>query len=134
MKITNDEIGDMAFALNRLVDGLERTREFANSVGQGEFETSYEPLSEEDELGHTLLKMRDDLAITERELERKVDMRTDEVVRQKEEIEVQRNRVTELYKDLMSSINYAKRLQNTILPSHLNEVVGLSMVICNKKN
>lgn len=117
MDISNDEIGDMAFALNRLVDGLERTREFASKVGKGDFDARYQPLSDEDELGHTLLKMRDDLAITERELEQKVQERTDEVVRQKEEIERQRNRVTELYKDLMSSITYAKRLQNTILPS-----------------
>lgn len=118
MKISNDEIGDMAFALNRLVDGLERTREFAREVGKGRFETAYEPLSKEDELGHTLLKMRDDLAVTERELEQKVQERTDEVVRQKEEIERQRNKVTELYKDLTDSINYAKRLQNTILPTN----------------
>jgi serine phosphatase RsbU (regulator of sigma subunit)/HAMP domain-containing protein len=117
IKPSSDEIGDMAFALNRLVSGLERTRDFTREVGKGNFSIGYEPLSEEDELGYTLLKMREDLAITERELEQKVKERTDEVVRQKEEIEIQKNKVTELYKDLTDSINYAKRLQNTILPS-----------------
>lgn len=116
VEVTNDEIGDMAFAVNRLVDGLRKTREFSAQVGKGNFEVTYAPLSEDDELGFALLKMRDDLAQNERQLERKVEERTNEVVRQKEEIERQRNRVTELYKDLTDSINYAKRLQQTILP------------------
>lgn len=116
MRSSNDEIGDMAFAVNRLVDGLKRTTEFASEVGAGNFDAKYKPLSEEDELGRELLKMRDDLAENERYLEQKVKERTDEVVRQKEEIETQKEKVTELYKDLTDSINYAKRLQQTILP------------------
>ena len=116
MNISNDEIGDMSFAVNRLVEGLKRTTEFANEVGAGNFDAKYEPLSEDDELGRELLKMRDDLAENEKYLELKVQERTDEVVRQKEEIENQKEKVTELYKDLTDSINYAKRLQEAILP------------------
>lgn len=115
--VTSDEIGEMAFAVNRLVDGLKKTREFSSQVGAGNFEAQYMPLSEDDELGYALLKMRDDLAANERLLERKVEERTNEVVRQKEEIERQKERVTELYKDLTDSINYAKRIQQTILPT-----------------
>ena len=85
----------MAFAVNRLVKGLKRTTEFANEVGSRNFDVSYEPLSEDDELGHELLKMRDDLAENERYLEQKVKERTDEVVRQKVEIEVQKEKVDE---------------------------------------
>lgn len=117
VSVTADEIGDMAFAVNRLVDGLKKTREFSSQVGAGNFEAQYTPLSEDDELGYALLKMRDDLAANERLLERKVEERTNEVVRQKEEIERQKERVTELYKDLTDSINYAKRIQQTILPT-----------------
>lgn len=117
VNVTSDEIGDMAFAVNRLVDGLKKTREFSSQVGAGNFEAQYSPLSEDDELGYALLKMRDDLAANERLLERKVEERTNEVVRQKEEIERQKERVTELYKDLTDSINYAKRIQQTILPT-----------------
>lgn len=117
VKVTSDEIGDMAFAVNRLVDGLKKTREFSGKVGEGNFEAQYSPLSEDDELGFALLKMRDDLAANERLLERKVEERTNEVVQQKEEIERQKERVTELYKDLTDSINYAKRLQQAILPT-----------------
>ena len=117
VKVTPDEIGDMAFAVNRLVDGLKKTREFSFEVGRGNFEAQYSPLSEDDELGYALLKMRDDLAASERLLERKVEERTNEVVRQKEEITRQKERVTELYKDLTDSINYARRIQQAILPT-----------------
>lgn len=117
VRVTSDEIGDMAFAVNRLVDGLKKTREFSSEVGGGNFDAQYSPLSEDDELGYALLKMRDDLAASERLLERKVEERTNEVVQQKEEITRQKERVTELYKDLTDSINYARRLQQAILPT-----------------
>jgi serine phosphatase RsbU (regulator of sigma subunit)/HAMP domain-containing protein len=117
LKGGNNEIGDMAVALNKVIDGLLRADEFSRKLGSGDFEAEYRPLSEKDELGHALLKMRDDLAANERELERKVIERTEEVVRQKEEIERQKERVTELYQDLTDSINYARRLQQSILPT-----------------
>lgn len=114
--ITKDEIGDMSIALNNLVEGFKRTTDFSNQVGMGNFNYNYEALSDEDVLGHALLKMRDDLAENERILEQKVIERTEEVVRQKEEIEKQRQKLEELYKDVTDSIRYAKRLQDSILP------------------
>ena len=75
------------------------------------FSYSYEPLSDEDVLGHALLKMKDELAETERILEQKVKERTEEVVKQKDEIDSQRAKLEELYNDVTDSIRYAKRLQ-----------------------
>ena len=46
----------------------------------------------------------------------KVAERTEEVVRQKEEVERQSRKVVELYKNVTDSIRYAKRLQDSILP------------------
>ncbi len=118
MKPTNDEIGEMSVALNQLVDGLKRTTDFSKQVGMGNFYAyDYKPLSDEDTLGHALLKMRDELAENERKLEEKVAQRTQEVVEQKEEVERQRQRVEGLYKDLTDSIRYAQRLQASILPA-----------------
>ncbi|UKN00539.1 SpoIIE family protein phosphatase [Paracrocinitomix mangrovi] len=114
--IRNDEIGDMSQAMIELVDGLQRTTDFANQVGQSNFSYPYEPLSDEDVLGHALLKMKDELAETERILEQKVKERTEEVVKQKDEIESQNKKLEELYKDVTDSIRYAKRLQYSILP------------------
>jgi len=109
LKITNDEIGDMSLAMNDLVEGFKRTTEFAKEVGSGNFESEYDPLSKDDSLGHALLRMRKDLHESEKELERKVTARTEEVVRQKEEIELKNTEIT-------ASIRYAKRIQESILP------------------
>lgn len=57
-----DEIGEMSVALNNLVDGLKRTSDFSNEIGQGNFKSEYEPLSGDDTLGNSLLIMRDNLA------------------------------------------------------------------------
>ena len=112
----NDEIGEMSSAMNHLVKGLKETTQFAHEVGQSNFNYEYQPLSDRDILGHALLKMKDELAETERILEQKVKERTEEVVKQKDEIDSQRAKLEELYNDVTDSIRYAKRLQDSILP------------------
>jgi serine phosphatase RsbU (regulator of sigma subunit) len=116
IKNRSDEIGEMSVALNGLIDGLKSTIEFADEVGAGNFDSYYKPLSNEDALGHALLKMRTDLAENERILEAKVIERTEEVVRQKEEIQTQSGKLEILYRHVTDSIRYAKRLQDAILP------------------
>jgi serine phosphatase RsbU (regulator of sigma subunit)/HAMP domain-containing protein len=116
IKAKKDEIGEMTNALNRVITGLKSTKDFAISVGAGKFDAHYEPLSSDDALGKTLIKMRDDLAENERLLEQKVKERTAEVVKQKEEIELQNEKISELYEEVTDSIKYAKGLQEAILP------------------
>jgi len=136
VRVTNDEIGDMSKALSSLVDGLRRTTDFSHAVAAGNFGAEYEPLSEEDMLGHALLKMRDELGQRERILEQKVHERTEEVVRQKEEVERQSRRVVELYKNVTDSIRYAKRLQDSILPpgKRIRELLPESFVYYRPKD
>ena len=102
--------------MNSLVTGLTETTQFAHEIGQSNFDYEYQPLSDEDVLGHALLKMKDELAETERILEQKVKERTEEGVKQKDEIDSQRSKLEELYTDVTDSIRYAKRLQDSILP------------------
>ena len=116
MNPSNDEIGEMSVAMNSLVEGLQKTTSFAHEVGQSNFNFPYKPLSDDDDLGHALLKMKDELAETERILEQKVKERTQEVVKQKDEIDNQKSKLEELYTDVTDSIRYAKRLQDSILP------------------
>lgn len=116
IKPRNDEIGEMSKALNQLISAVERQTEFAKGLGAGNFSQEYEPLSPEDTLGYALIKMRDDLYENERFLEQKVEERTAEVVRQKEEIESQRVKLEHLYNEVTDSIKYAKRIQEAILP------------------
>ncbi len=58
---SGDEFGHMANTLNQLTDGLKRTADFANRIGEGNFEANFEPMSREDTLGLALLGMRDSL-------------------------------------------------------------------------
>jgi len=123
VRVTRDEIGDMAVAVNRLAKGLARTQQFSQEVGSGKFDTPYEPLSEEDSLGKSLLQMRKSLADNERELESKVELRTEELAREKSKVEA-------VLGDLQDSIGYALRIQQAILPTDLErqEVVHDSAV------
>jgi serine phosphatase RsbU (regulator of sigma subunit)/HAMP domain-containing protein len=136
VRTTNDEVGDMGKALTALVEGLRRTTDFSHAVAAGDFEAEYQPLSDEDMLGHALLKMRDELGQRERILEMKVVERTDEVVRQKEEVERQSRKVVELYKNVTDSIRYAKRLQDSILPPErrIRELLPESFVFYRPKD
>lgn len=132
----NDEIGDMSKALSGLVDGLKRTTDFSHALAAGNFKAEYQPLSNEDVLGHALLMMRKELGERERVLEEKVRERTEETVRQKDEVERQSRRVVELYKNVTDSIRYAKRLQESILPSdqRLSELLPGSFVLYRPKD
>lgn len=56
-----DEIGQMYSALDRLIFALEQTVSFANKIGSGDFQTHYELLSDEDQLGTALMEMKDKL-------------------------------------------------------------------------
>ena len=116
MRERKDEIGEMSIAMHGLIHGMSSTVEFANQVGSGNFDSVYQPLSNEDTLGHTLLKMRTELAENERILEAKVIERTEEVVRQKEEISKKSHELEDLYTQVTDSIKYAKRIQEAILP------------------
>lgn len=70
----NDEIGKMAASLNNLTDGLIKTSEFATEIGRSNFESKYEPLSNKDVLGNSLLEMRKSLqAANEEENKRKIE-------------------------------------------------------------
>mgnify|MGYP001378878419 CR=1 FL=1 len=133
---SNDEIGEMTVAMNSLVKGLQKTTSFAQEVGQSNFNYPYKPLSSEDILGHALLKMKDSLAETERTLELKVKERTEEVVKQKDEIDLQKSKLEELYKDVTDSIKYAKRLQDSILPpkSYIEGLFPDSFVLFKPKD
>jgi HAMP domain-containing protein/putative methionine-R-sulfoxide reductase with GAF domain len=72
IKETNDEIGDMAAALNDVVKGLNRTTKFSVEIGKGNFDSTFTPLSDDDDLGNALLEMRDSLkAAKEEETRRK---------------------------------------------------------------
>jgi HAMP domain-containing protein/rubrerythrin len=56
-----DEIGEMSRSLDILIDGVSSYTEFADQIGQGNLDAQFNTLSEDDELGNSLLSMRQSL-------------------------------------------------------------------------
>jgi len=66
----NDEIGLMQQSLKILSDGLNQVAQFAEEIGKGNLDIEFQPRSESDILGKTLLIMRDNLQKAQKEIER----------------------------------------------------------------
>jgi PAS domain S-box-containing protein len=71
-----DEIGLMTQALGTMNKSLINNADFANKIGNGEFQTSFTPASHEDVIGNALLKMRNDLITLETEREKRWQMQS----------------------------------------------------------
>jgi PAS domain S-box-containing protein len=63
---SNDEFGQMATKVDGLVQTLKSSAQFARLVGEGKFDATYKPASENDTLGLSLLNMRENLIENER--------------------------------------------------------------------
>ena len=69
---SGDEIEEMGQSLNTLMEGLNRTEQFAKEIEQGNLDADYELLGDKDMLGNALLTMRDSLKVARKnEEERK---------------------------------------------------------------
>lgn len=60
-KHKQDEVGDIFRAANQLSKNLHETALFADAIAKNDFNREYNPLSENDELGKSLINMRDEL-------------------------------------------------------------------------
>ncbi|MCK4661471.1 MAG: GAF domain-containing protein [Bacteroidales bacterium] len=58
---SKDEIGDIAKSVNVLIQGLNKTANFANEIGKGNFNAEFKQLSDKDTLGNSILEMRNSL-------------------------------------------------------------------------
>jgi PAS domain S-box-containing protein len=55
---SKDEIAEITSSINELTLGIKNTSQFAGEIGKGNFEKEFQPLSDEDVLGNSLLSMR----------------------------------------------------------------------------
>ena len=62
-----DEIGEIKKSLDKLIKSFRNYTSFANSIGRNNFDVEFYALSKEDELGNSLLEMRDSLKISKQE-------------------------------------------------------------------
>ncbi len=60
-EITNDEFGEMISEVNTLIVGLKKVSDFSENIGNGNLASEFSPLSNEDVLGNSLLRMRANL-------------------------------------------------------------------------
>ena len=71
---SGDEIEEMSEALNVSLEGLNNKTNFANQIGEGDYTSYLELLSEKDALGKSLIHMRDSLQnAAEEESSRKIE-------------------------------------------------------------
>lgn len=115
--ISNDEIGDMGIAANKLIENFKKTKNFARALGQANFDVEFTPLSDKDEMGLALIQMKGELLSYRNSMEERVSEQTKALLLEKNKSDDQLAQIERLYADLKSSINYAKRLQDSILPS-----------------
>ena len=64
---SNDETGEMISSLLSFVDSLKRTAGFARDIGRGNLNAEFQPLSDNDVLGVSILEMRQNLLKSEHE-------------------------------------------------------------------
>jgi len=71
---SGDEIEEMGDSVNRVIEGLNRTEQFAREIEKGNLDAEYNLLGENDSLGHALLSMRESLKTAHKlETERKAE-------------------------------------------------------------
>ena len=70
---TTDEIGSIGESVNKLIDGLNHSLQFAERIGKGDYQTAFNPLSKSDDLGNALLNMRESLLKAASEEEKRRD-------------------------------------------------------------
>ncbi len=68
---TGDEIEEISNSVNTLIDGLNRTSDFATHIGKGNLDAKFEILSDKDVLGNSLIEMRNSLQHAKQEEEKR---------------------------------------------------------------
>ncbi len=67
-----DEVAAIAVSLNQLTTGLKHTAEFTKKIGAGDLAATFKPAGESDLIGHSLLKMKEDLVAIKAEDQKRI--------------------------------------------------------------
>ena len=70
---SSQEIRDITRLLNKIIYGFNNTIQFAKNLKEGKFDESFDPLSQKDDLGNALLKMKDGLIEAQKERDKQHD-------------------------------------------------------------
>lgn len=108
---------EMMRTINRFINRLRRTTEFAIAINAGNYRVDYEPVGPKDQLGNVLLHIREKLLFDEIQREDQDEEETEEVQIHKEKLEQQNRQIEEYFKQLSDSVKYAKKIQDAFLPA-----------------
>lgn len=126
---SRDEIGRMANAVNRLIDGLIVTQSFAIEIGKGNLEVKHNLLSSEDILGKSLVEMRDNIKKAKEEERRRSE--------ESEKLNWMQNGITEINEILRENSNDLNNLTYNVIKFVVNytkSVQGGFYLIETKEN
>ncbi len=131
-KFSNDEIGEMAVATENLVSGLKATTSFAENIGNGKYDSQFQPLSEHDVLGNALLNMRQNLSRVAEE-DKKRNWATEGLAKFGEILRTNNNDVQKLSDEIIGNlVKYLKANQGAlyIIDETEGEESTMSMTAC----
>ncbi len=116
-----DEIGQINAALVNLINGLKSIVSFSKSIGNGDFEVNFKPLSSHDDLGNNLLLMKNNLKkVSEDDFKR--NWTTGGLAKFSELLRVGSDNVTKLSESLVNElVNYLGANQGAIFVINDND-------------
>lgn len=121
-----DEIGEMTAAVNKLSTNIGNTTNFAQQIGQGDFNTKYELLSKDDSLGLALLHMQMQLKIL-KERDYKANIQRTSTLIEGEENE--RRRISRELHDGIAQMLTAAKLKIESFQKNSPEYIELKNII-----
>ncbi len=107
-KFNSDEIGEMATSADKLIINLKNTSTFAGQIGKGEYETTYQPISNKDLLGTALVSMKDNL----------------QKVAEEESIRTWTNEGLVLFSDILKNNNELQTLSEKVISNLVKYLKG----------
>jgi len=132
-KVSSDEIGEMAMAMDNLVAGLKGTSLFAENIGNGKYNTEFKPLSEHDVLGNALINMRDNLSKVAED-DKKRNWATEGMAKFGEILRTNTNDLGKLAEEIISNlVKYLKANQGALYivdDAEAGEEATMSMKAC----
>jgi methyl-accepting chemotaxis protein len=130
--ISDDEIGEMAMAVNKLISSLKKKVQFAEQIGEGDFSPDYKPVGEKDVLGISLLTMRNNLKISADE-DKKRNWATEGLAKFVDILRSNNSKTSNLSENILTNlVKYLKANQGTmfVVNDENEKDVHLEMVAC----
>ena len=127
-----DEIGQMANAIEELLNGIKHQITFAYEIGKGNYEKEFHLLSDKDTMGKSLIEMRDNLKHVAEEDKRR-NWATEGLAKFGEILRLNNDNIEALGNDIICNlVKYLKANQGGlfIINEHNKDDIHLELIAC----